>query len=149
MSAPLSNVEPLVASLTPEKIDQAPAASGPQNHLLNGPEWIYRLRKDGVEWRDDSGDASEWRRLCDPIEVAADTRDSGSENWGRLLVFEDRDGVRHEWAAPTADLARAQSGEVIVYLTRPLVVSHHRAIAPDDPGIGVTFDLEILEPYEV
>ena len=51
-------------------------------------------------------------------EVAADTRDAGSENWGRLLVFEDRDGVRHEWAAATADLTRSQSGEVIAHLAR-------------------------------
>ena len=86
--------------------------------LLNGPKWGYRLRKDGVEWRDEKGKTPKWRRLCDPIEVVADTRDSGSENWGRLLVFEDRDGVRHEWPAPAADLSRTQSGEVIAHLAR-------------------------------
>ena len=86
--------------------------------LLNGPEWSYQLRKDGVYWRDDSGKTPKWRWLCAPIEVAADTRDAGSENWGRLLVFEDRDGKRHEWAAPAADLSRTQSGEVIAHLAR-------------------------------
>ena len=86
--------------------------------LLNGREWGYRLRKDGVYWLDESGETPKWRWLCDPIEVIADTRDSGSENWGRLLAFEDRDVVRHEWAAPVADLSRTQSSEVIAHLAR-------------------------------
>ena len=71
--------------------------------LGNSSGWGFRYSVSGVEWRDDGGDSPEWRRLCDPLEVAADTRDAGSENWGRLLVFEDRDGVRHEWAAAAAN----------------------------------------------
>ena len=89
-----------------------------QSPLENGPQWGFRLLEHSVEWRDDSGDAPEWRRLCDPLEVAADTRDAGSENWGRLLVFKDRDGVTHEWAAAAADLSRTQSGDVIAHLAR-------------------------------
>ena len=86
-----------------------------QSSLENGAKWGFRYSGRGVEWRDDEG---EWHWLCDPLEVAADTRDAGSENWGRLLMFEDRDGVRHEWAAATADLSRGQSGEVIAHLAR-------------------------------
>ena len=92
-----------------------PQAKGAAD-LLNGPEWGYRLTRRGVEWRDDSGDAPEWRRLCAPLAVIADTRDGGSENWGRLLAFEDRDGVRHECAAPMAEIAKGGNGDVVAHL---------------------------------
>ena len=110
-----------LAATAPEMVedfDQTSTTCDEQSPLENGSEWGFRLSNHGVEWRDDSGDAPEWRQLCDPIEVAADTRDAGSENWGRLLVFKDRDGVRHEWAAAAADLSRTQSGEVIAHLAR-------------------------------
>lgn len=44
--------------------------------------------------------------ICSPISVAAVTRDAKNSEWGRLLVFPDRDGIEHRWAMPMAMLGR-------------------------------------------
>lgn len=46
----------------------------------------------------------EW--ISSPLEVAALTRDASGGDWGRLLVFPDRDGEEHRWAMPCAMLAK-------------------------------------------
>ncbi|BBE09961.1 inner membrane protein [Mycoavidus cysteinexigens] len=38
--------------------------------------------------------------LCSPLYVVAKTRDAKSGEWGRLLAWQDDDGVRHQWAMP-------------------------------------------------
>ena len=44
--------------------------------------------------------------ICDPLRVLAETRDSGQQNWGRLLSWRDNDGHDHQWACP-AELLQA------------------------------------------
>jgi putative DNA primase/helicase len=38
--------------------------------------------------------------ICTPLKIAAKTRDSNSGEWGRLLQWQDADGVNHQWAMP-------------------------------------------------
>lgn len=48
--------------------------------------------------------APEW--ICSPLRVEAVTRDDAGSEWGRLLVFPDRDHHEHRWAMPSAMMAR-------------------------------------------
>jgi putative DNA primase/helicase len=64
----------------------------------------------GVYWidaRSEGGEAIECEPVfvCTPLAVTALTRDAHSEEWGRLLVFHDRDGKEHRWAMPMRMLA--------------------------------------------
>jgi uncharacterized protein (DUF927 family) len=75
------------------------------------PGWPYCLRADGV-WRRveredrQSGEVTiDWVKFCSHLDVAAETRDSDGQNWGRLVVVTDRDATRHEWAMPMEMLA--------------------------------------------
>ena len=52
-------------------------------------------------------------------------------------------------AQPHGGWLEVHSFPIDRYTTRPLVVRDHRAIAPDTPGIGVTFDWPRLTPFEV
>lgn len=86
----------------------APAASA---HFLlvergDGPQ------APGVYWcdvaRDSHGEVTSqaapiW--ICSPLRVAGMTRDAQGGEWGRLLVFPDRDGKIHRWTMPMRMLA--------------------------------------------
>jgi putative DNA primase/helicase len=62
----------------------------------NGVYWI-------VIGKDTGQLESTW--ICSPLTIAATTRDATSNQWGRLLVFPDRDGREHRWAMPMSMLS--------------------------------------------
>ena len=70
---------------------------------------VYRI----VE---DKSGARDWKWLCSHLEVAAETRNGEGEDWGRLLVVVDRNGLVHQWAMPASLLA----GDGIGYRERLL-----------------------------
>lgn len=67
--------------------------------------------KESGEWVEG---APEW--VCSPLHVEALTRDHAGGEWGRLLVFPDRDSTEHRWAMPSAMLAKdgAEVREVLL-----------------------------------
>jgi L-alanine-DL-glutamate epimerase-like enolase superfamily enzyme len=52
-------------------------------------------------------------------------------------------------AQPNAGWVEAHSFDIDTYTTRPLVLEAGRAVAPDTPGVGVTFDWKRLAAFEV
>lgn len=94
-----------------ELLDAAtPYVPGDADHVP-GPaarrrDWPFRLKPEGVFRRHEDKEGNvEWRPVCSPLEVVAETRNEHGEDWGRLLVVTDRDGNQHEWAMPMEMLA--------------------------------------------
>lgn len=73
--------------------------------------WPFRVGDYGVEKlvervdRESGVTTREWRWFCSLLEVAAETRSSEGEEWGRLLVVTDRDDRTKQWAMPMSMLA--------------------------------------------
>ncbi len=62
----------------------------------------FHPTEDGVYYYDLDKDSKDFQRqwICSQLFIPAYTRDERGENWGRLLVFQDRDGASHRWAMP-------------------------------------------------
>ncbi|MEO9091118.1 MAG: DUF927 domain-containing protein [Rhodanobacter sp.] len=72
-----------------------------QTGRVSGVYWIGTARdKDTGEEMERE---PEW--ICSPMVVPATTRDADGSEWGRLLVFTDRDGLEHRWAMPMTMMA--------------------------------------------
>ncbi len=52
-------------------------------------------------------------------------------------------------AQPDSGWLEVHSFPIDSYTKRPLIINDHRAVAPGDPGIGVTFDWQRLAEHEV
>ena len=79
----------------------------------------FKLTSKGVSFiaADKDGNESPPRWICSPLSVVAKTRDAKSGEWGRLLEWQDDDGVKHQWAMPLA-LLQGDASEVRRELSR-------------------------------
>jgi putative DNA primase/helicase len=85
--SPKATAEP---SAQPSPGDKEPRR--PRFTLGSNAVWWHGIDKDGEQL------PPYW--VCPPLEVTAYLRDLNSENWGRLLVFRDKDGLAHRWGMP-------------------------------------------------
>jgi putative DNA primase/helicase len=62
----------------------------------------FNLNDGGLYYfgKNDAGNDAPPLWICSKLEVTAVTRDAKNEAWGRLLEFDDLDGVHHTWAMP-------------------------------------------------
>ncbi|WP_234706329.1 DUF927 domain-containing protein [Xanthomonas citri] len=89
-----SSIEAAVRKGSGTSKARADSAAGAKPH--------YRLSDAGVFYVgvNEGGEQAEPQFICSPLKVEAKTRNSQSEEWGRLLSWIDADGHRHQWAAP-------------------------------------------------
>lgn len=87
----------------------ADTAAVPRAHFVNTTS--EAMGRPGVYWIGTLQDHATGKTVeteplwvCSPLAVAALTRDASGSEWGRLLVFTDRDGQEHRWAMPMAML---------------------------------------------
>jgi putative DNA primase/helicase len=113
----------LKAGLTPiamtaliEKADffeaEKPQNKVKQNVENESNESRFHLNESGLYYfgKNDAGNDVPPLWICSKLEVTAVTRDAKNEAWGRLLEFNDLDGVHHAWAMPM-DLLRGDGAE--------------------------------------
>lgn len=80
-------------------------AGSPEDHATDRCDYgggRFELSPHGVFFigTDKDGNELSPRWICSPLAVVAKTRDAKSGEWGRLLEWDDDDGVRHQWAMP-------------------------------------------------
>lgn len=83
-------------------IGRAKAVGKPAKQSQHHAGGRFEVSGDGVFFigKDKEGEEKSPLWLCSPLHVEAQTRNNGSEAWGRLLTWRDNDQVRHTWAMP-------------------------------------------------
>lgn len=100
----------------PVEQESTPVES-PTHHDYGGGR--FSLVDGGVYFTgtDKDGNETPARWICSPVHVVAKTRSAASSEWGRLLEWQDDDGVLHQWAMPL-ELLQGDGGEVRRELAR-------------------------------
>jgi len=75
--------------------------------LADGVPHGFTIERHGVFFTPEGTDGKPGTpmRVCSPLRVTALIRDRSSENWGRVIEFNDADGIEHKWAIPAEMLA--------------------------------------------
>ena len=94
--APLQQPTQNSALLTSNDIPLGGIRSDRENGIPRG----FSLEADGLYMQDRGGAASELIRISDRLEVAAYARAPESDRWGKLLIWLDPDGRKHEHVMP-------------------------------------------------
>jgi len=75
------------------------------DNVLQKP--FFSTSQSGVYFNsfNDDGELKNPEWICSPLLVRAYTRSASNDNWGRLLEWADKDGVKHAWACPMSSFA--------------------------------------------
>lgn len=102
-----------VADEVPEGSDLRALLDAAQGIACVKMPYGFEMKPDGLFYSPPGDGDKPPVRVSAPFEVVAQTRDSGSNNWGLLLRWLDHDGKSHEWSIPYSKIhgdAREISG---------------------------------------
>ncbi len=89
----------------------------------------FEVDEDGVWFlQKQNNDTFERVWICSPLRVVACTRDYKSENFGRILEFQDIDGLKHRWTMSMDLLAGEGTKIVAVLLNMGLRIASQKKI---------------------
>ena len=80
-----------IETAQPAERSPPPGGSGAPDYLTRR----FELRPDGL-FKKGEDDRTMW--VCAPFAIEAETRDEEGRNWGVVISWHDRDGVKHEEA---------------------------------------------------
>jgi len=102
IDAAIASGHSLPSDIPPTIDDGAPAGEEPATCPHAGGH--FKRTEGGVYFHGTDNDGSPkpplW--ICFPLRIEAETRDTDSGAWGRLLSWHDSDGVPHQWAMPVS-----------------------------------------------
>ncbi|WP_061942896.1 DUF927 domain-containing protein [Collimonas pratensis] len=89
------------------EIDKTKKGAGKTGQNVAGLPYGFTISNSGVFYTSEGTDEKPGKsiRVCAPMRITAMIRDRASENWGRVIEFDDADGICHQWAIPMEMLA--------------------------------------------
>jgi putative DNA primase/helicase len=91
--------------LAREMLETHPKHEREEQEQATNTESQFRIKNGCLQYNNKSDGEDRWEDVSSAIHVAAVTRNERGEDWGRLLIFKDKDGREHKWAMPMEMLA--------------------------------------------